>query len=147
LYPKWRPWLAAFLPFLLVVRSEMKELVARRPYNREAMMIITRQLLAGCAAAILIVGAAQAGPCNTAAGQTTGTGTSAANEHPPTSSMNRDVATSSRESEQQMQGRSTAAQQANDPEPSAKMTDQDQPTASQQTQSAEPSEKMNDQGC
>jgi hypothetical protein len=120
----------------------------------EATMIITRQLLAGCAALILIVGTAQAGPCNTAAGQTTGTGTSVVNEHQPTNAMNRaagDVATSSQAGQQQMQGRPTAAQHAQDPEPSAKMTDKDQPKdlpmASQQSQSAEPSEKMNDQGC
>jgi hypothetical protein len=50
-----------------------------------------------------------------------------------------------------MQGPPTATQRAQDPEPSAKMTDKDQPKdqpmASRQAQSAEPSEKMNDQGC
>jgi hypothetical protein len=118
----------------------------------EVTMIITRQLLAACAAIFLIVGTAQAGPCNTATGQTTGTGASAVNEHPPTSTRaTGDVASSSQESRQQMQGPPTATQHAQDPEPSAKMTDKDQPKdqpmASRQAQSAEPSEKMNDQGC
>ena len=130
--------------------------------------MITKQLiLAGCAAMILTVGTAQAGPFNTTGtstnlrdaaagppsgdtGQTAGTGRSAANEHTPTSTMNRatgEVATSSQDAEKQMQGRPAAAQQAQDAEPSAKMTDKDQPTASKQTQSPEPSEKMTDQGC
>jgi hypothetical protein len=64
--------------------------------------------------------------------------------------MNRatgEVATSSQDAGKQMEGRPTAAQQAEDAEPSAKMTDKDQPTASKQTQSPEPSEKMRDQDC
>jgi hypothetical protein len=130
--------------------------------------MITKQLiLAGCAAMILTVGTAQAGPCNTAGtstnlrdaqgappsgdtGQTTGIGRLAANEHTPTGTMNLatgEVATSAQDAEKQMQGRPTAAQQAHDAEPSAKMTDKDQPTASKQTQSPEPSEKMTDQDC
>jgi len=101
--------------------------------------------LAGCAALILSVGSAQAGPCNTdgksanlrdaGAGptsgntaQTTGNATSATSEHPPTSTMNRaagNVATSSQDAQKnQMQGQPTAAQQAQGAQPSAKMADQ-----------------------
>ena len=106
--------------------------------------MITKQLmLAGCAALILSVGAAQAGPCNTDekaasakdagsgptvgnTGQTTGAGKDVS-EHPPTSTMNRaagDVATSSQDTQKQMQGQPTAAQQAQGAQPSAKMADQ-----------------------
>jgi hypothetical protein len=122
-------------------------------------------VLAGCAAIILSVATAHAGPCNTGGksaqdagagptpgytGQTTGSTGSANAEHPPTSTMNRatgDVAASSQDAQKQMQGQPTAAQQAQGAEPSAKMTDKDQPTASRQTQSPEPSEKMMDQDC
>jgi hypothetical protein len=128
----------------------------------------TKQLiLAVCATMILTVGTAGAGPCNTTGtsatlrdagagptsgntGQTIGTGMSAANEHPPTNTMSRatgDVATSSQDAQRQMQGRPTAAQQAEGAEPSAKMTDKNQPTVSQQSQRPESSEKMTDQGC
>jgi hypothetical protein len=130
--------------------------------------MITKQLiLAGCAAMILTVDTAQAGPCDTTGtstnlrdagvgppsgdtGQTTGSARSAANEHTPTSTMNRatgEVATSAQDAEKPMQGRPTAAQQAEEAEPSAKMTDKDQPTASTQPQGPEPSEKMTNQGC
>jgi hypothetical protein len=106
--------------------------------------MITKQLiLAGCATLILSVGAAQAGPCNTDGksastkdagsgptvgntGQTTGAGKDVS-EHPPTSTMNRasgDVATSSQDTQKQMQGQPTAAQQAQGAQPSAKMADQ-----------------------
>lgn len=105
----------------------------------------TKQLtLVGCAALILSVGSAQAGPCNTDGksanlrdagsgptpgntAQTTGTATSATSEHPPTSTMNRatgEVATSSQDAQKQMQGQPTAAQQAQGAQPSAKMADQ-----------------------
>jgi len=108
-------------------------------------MIVMRQLiLAGCAATIVSIGTAQAGPCNTATGQTTGTAKSVADEHPPTSPMNK-------RADQQTSGRPTPGQHAQDPEPSAKMTDQDQPkdaaAASQQVQSAESSEKITKDGC
>jgi hypothetical protein len=89
-------------------------------------MLIRNILFAGCVA-IFSVGVAQAGPCNTAdkdagsgptpghiAQQTTGTG-SRADEHPPTSTMNKasgDVATSSQDAQRQMQGQPTAAQEA-----------------------------------
>jgi hypothetical protein len=102
-------------------------------------MIAKQLILAGCAVMALSVGAAQAGPCNTAGksanmdagagptpgntGQTTtGTGTGA-NQHAATSTMNRasgDVATSSQDAQKQMQAQPTAAQQAQ----GAKSTDQ-----------------------
>ena len=128
-------------------------------------MIKKQFVLAGCAAIILSVATAHAGPCNTGGksaqdagagptpgytGQTIGSTGSANAEHPPTSTMNRttgDVATSSQDAQKQMQGQPTAAQQAQGAEPSAKMTDKDQPTASRQTQSPEPSKKMMDQDC
>jgi hypothetical protein len=126
--------------------------------------MVTRQLmLVGYAAAmVLSVGAAQAGPCNTAGkdagsgptpgatGQTITEGSTATKEHPPTETMNRvsgDKATSSQDAQRQQQGQPTAAQQAQGAQPSAKMTDQDQPAAAQQAQGAEPSSKMADQGC
>jgi hypothetical protein len=98
-------------------------------------------ILAGCAAIILGMTSAQAGPCNTGAkdagsgptpgntGQTVGTGSTSTAQHPPTDRMNRaagNVATSSEDAQRQMQG---------------------QPTAAQQTQGAQPSAKMADQGC
>jgi hypothetical protein len=109
--------------------------------------MITKQLiLAGCVAMLLAVGTAQAGPCNTTGtsansrdagsgsgdtGQAAGARRSAANERAPTGTMNR----------------ATEAQPGQEAEPSAKMTDKDQPTPPRQTQSPEPSEKMADQGC
>ena len=88
----------------------------------------TRYLvLASCAAALLGSGIAHAGPCNTAnkdagsgptpghAAQTTTTTTGVAKEHPPTSVMNKaagDTATSSQDTQRQMQGQPTAAQEA-----------------------------------
>ncbi len=88
-------------------------------------------ILAGCAVMALSIGAAQAGPCDMTGksasthdagagptpgntGQTTGTATSTS-QHPPTSTMNRasgDVAASSQDTQKQMQGQPTAAQQA-----------------------------------
>jgi hypothetical protein len=125
-------------------------------------MIKKQFVLAGCAAIILSVATAHAGPCNTSgksaqdagagptpAGQTVGTPGPANAEHPPTSTMNRatgDVASSSQDTQRQMQGQPTAAQQAQSAEPSAKMTDQNQPAAAQQA-GTEPSSKMADQGC
>jgi hypothetical protein len=103
-------------------------------------MTAKQLILAGCAVMALSVGAAQAGPCNTAGksanmdagagptpgntGQTTGTapGTST-NQHAANSTMNRaagDVATSSQDAQKQMQAQPTAAQQAQ----GAKSTDQ-----------------------
>jgi hypothetical protein len=85
-------------------------------------------LLAGCAAILISTGIAQAGPCNTAAKKdagsgptpgytaptTTGTATRS-DEHPPTASMNKavgDTAASSQDTQRQMQGQPTAAQEA-----------------------------------
>jgi hypothetical protein len=104
-------------------------------------MTAKQLILTGCAVMALSVGAAQAGPCNTAGnsanmqdagagptpgntGQTTGTaiGTST-NQHAANSTMNRaagDVATSSQDAQKQMQAQPTAAQQAQ----GAKSTDQ-----------------------
>jgi hypothetical protein len=103
----------------------------------------TKQLiLAGCSIAVLSIGTAMAGPCNTTGraanlkdagsgpasagtGQTTGTATDA-KEHAPTSTMNRaadDVATSSQDSQKQMQGQPTAAQEAQGAKPDAKTAD------------------------
>ena len=76
---------------------------------------------------VLTATASQAGPCNTAqrdagsgnvpgyTGQTTGTAASNDKEHPPTSTMNKatdNTAASSQDSQRQMQGQPTAAQQA-----------------------------------
>ena len=102
---------------------------------------MTRNLvLAGCAAMVLSVGMAHAGPCNTAGkdagsgptpgytGQsTTTTGSADTREHPPTETMNRvagDKAMSSQDAQRQQQGEPTAAQQAQGAQPSAKMSDQ-----------------------
>src|SRR5712671_4809224 len=102
-----------------------------------------RFILAGCATVILSVSTAMAGPCDTSgraanlrdagsgpastgSGQTTGMATEPS-QHPPTSTMNRatgDVATSSQDTQKQMQGQPTAAQQAQGAKPSAKMADQ-----------------------
>jgi len=104
-----------------------------------------RFILAGCATVILSVSTAMAGPCDTSgraanlrdagsgpastgSGQTTGMATEPS-QHPPTSTMNRatgDVATSSQDTQKQMQG---------------------QPTAAQQAQGAKPDEKTADNGC
>jgi hypothetical protein len=100
----------------------------------------TKQLaLVGCAAMVLGVGAAQAGPCNTGGkdagsgptpgytGQSTTTGSANTREHPPTETMNRvtgEKAASSQDAQRQMQGEPTAAQQAEGAKPSAKMADQ-----------------------
>jgi hypothetical protein len=100
----------------------------------------TKQLvLVGCAAMVLGVGAAQAGPCNTGGkdagsgptpgytGQSTTTGSANTREHTPTETMNRvtgEKAASSQDAQRQMQGEPTAAQQAEGAKPSAKMADQ-----------------------
>jgi hypothetical protein len=101
-----------------------------------------RLVLAACAIMFLSAGAALAGPCDTSGGtsamkdagagptpghtgQTTGTSTDA-NQHPPTSTMNRatdDVATSSQDAQRQMQGQPIAAQQAQGAKPAAQTAD------------------------
>jgi hypothetical protein len=91
-----------------------------------------RLILAACAVMVVSAGIAQAGPCDTSGqtpnlkdagagptpgntGQTTTGMSTDANQHPPTSTMNRateDVASSSQDAQKQMQGQPTAAQQA-----------------------------------
>jgi hypothetical protein len=107
-------------------------------------MVTKNLVLVSCAALVVLsVATAQAGPCNTGGksaqdagsgptpgytGQTTGSTTSPNAEHPPTSAMNRatgDVAASSQDAQQQMQGQPTAAQQSQGASPSVKKTDQD----------------------
>lgn len=100
----------------------------------------TKQLiLASCAAMVLSVATANAGPCNTGGkdagsgptpgytGQSITTGSAEKGEHPPTQTMNRvagDKATSAQDTQRQQQGQPTAAQQAEGAKPSARMTDQ-----------------------
>jgi len=102
--------------------------------------MITKQVILACFAAIVLgVGAAQAGPCGTAGkdagsgptpgytGQTTGTGSAKADQHPPTETMNRmggEKATSSQDAQRQQQGQPTAAQQAQGAKPSVQTADQ-----------------------
>jgi hypothetical protein len=95
-----------------------------------------RIILAGCASLILSAGTAMAGPCDTSdraanlkdagsgpastgSGQTTGMA-SDSGQHPPTGTMNRktdDVAASSQDTQKQMQGQPTAAQEAQGAKP------------------------------
>jgi hypothetical protein len=90
------------------------------------MLAIKRLALTGAILA-LTVGASHAGPCNTAnsdagsgkvpgyTGQTTGTAPTKDTQHPPTATMNKAVentATSSQDTQRQMQGAPTAAQEA-----------------------------------
>jgi hypothetical protein len=97
----------------------------------------TRQIiLAGCAATILGIASAQAGPCDTGAkdagsgptpgntGQTTGAASTNAGQHPPTGGMNQVTGNAATSAQKQMQGQPTAAQQAQGAQPSAKMADQ-----------------------
>jgi hypothetical protein len=98
-----------------------------------------KKLIFACTAAVLSLGAANAGPCSTTGkdagsgptpgytGQTTGMDTAKTPAHPPTDTMNRvagDKATSSQDIQAQQQGQPTAAQQAQGAQPSAKMADQ-----------------------
>jgi hypothetical protein len=111
---------------------------------KEEQMSMKRVILAGCSIVVLSVGTAMAGPCDTGgrsanlkdagsgpasagSGQTT-TGMAGDKEHPPTSTMNRaadDVATSSQDTQKQMQGQPTAAQEAQGAKPDAKTADKD----------------------
>jgi len=93
-------------------------------------MKMKQLMIAGCSILVLSTGAALAGPCDTSraanlkdAGsgpakmgdsQTTGMAGNTG-QHPPTDTMNRttgDVAASSQDTQRQMQGEPTAAQQA-----------------------------------
>ena len=101
-----------------------------------------RIILAGCTIVALSASAAMAGPCDSmgraanlkdagsgpssvGSGQTT-TGMASDKEHPPTGAMNRatnDVATSSQDTQKQMQGQPTAAQQAQGAKPDSQAAD------------------------
>jgi hypothetical protein len=103
-----------------------------------------RLVLAGCAIMVLSIGTAQAGPCDTTGraanlkdagsgptpgytGQTTGASTNV-DQHPATGTMNRatgDVAASSQDAQNQMQGQPTAAQQAEGAKPTGQTADKD----------------------
>jgi hypothetical protein len=102
-------------------------------------MITKQVILAGVAAIVLGVGAAHAGPCNSrtsdagsgptpgSTGQTTGSASTKADQHPPTDTMNRvagEKAMSSQDAQRQQQGQPTAAQQAQGVKPSAQTADQ-----------------------
>jgi hypothetical protein len=124
-----------------------------------------RLILAGCSAIVLGAGTAWAGPCDTAgraanlkdagsgpASQSTSQTVGAAGEtreHPPTSTMNRateDVAASSQDTQRQMQGQPTAAQQAEGAKPGGQMGTQEaqremhaQPSVAEQPKGEKPS--------
>ena len=98
-----------------------------------------RTIMIGCAAIVLGIGTAGAGPCNTggkdagsgptpgATGQSITTGAADTKAHPPTDTMNRaagDKAMSAQDAQRQQQGEPTAAQQAQGAKPSAKMADE-----------------------
>jgi hypothetical protein len=107
--------------------------------TKERHMSTRHLIFASCAAMVLGVANANAGPCNTAGkdagsgptpgytGGTITTGSADKREHPPTETMNRvagDKATSSQDAQRQQQGQPTAAQQAEGAQPSAKMNGQ-----------------------
>lgn len=84
-------------------------------------------ILTTCVGIVFTASVVQAGPCSTGnkdagsgptvgnTNQTIGAAPSRDTEHPPTSTMNRatgDVATSSQDTQRQMQGKPTAAQEA-----------------------------------
>jgi hypothetical protein len=106
-------------------------------------MKMKQLILAGCSILVLSTGAALAGPCDTGrsaslkdAGsgpaktsdsQTTGMAGNT-DQHPPTGMMNRttgDVAASSQDTQRQMQGEPTAAQQAEGAKADSKAADKD----------------------
>jgi len=90
------------------------------------MPALAKLALSGAILALTIT-ASHAGPCNTAAqdagsgkvpgytGQTTGTASPDTKQHPPTANMNKateNTAASSQDTQRQMQGHPTAAEQA-----------------------------------
>jgi coenzyme PQQ precursor peptide PqqA len=106
-------------------------------------MKMKQLVIAGCSILVLSTGAALAGPCDTgrSAGlkdagsgpaktgdsQTTGTAATTG-QHPPTGAMNRttgDVAASSQDTQRQMQGEPTAAQQSEGAKANSKTADKD----------------------
>ena len=134
-------------------------------------MDIKRLILTGCWVVVLSAGTALAGPCDTtgrtanlkdagsgptsqSTSQTVGVGNDS-KEHPPTSTMNRasgDIAASSQDSQRQMQGQPTAAQQAQGAKPGAEMGTQEaqRQTHAQPSNAMQPKgtkEQTADQGC
>ena len=106
-------------------------------------MKLKQLMIAGCSILVLSTGAALAGPCDTSraanlkdAGsgpakmgdsQTTGMAGNTG-QHPPTGTMNQktgDVAASSQDTQRQMQGEPTAAQQAEGAKADSKTADKD----------------------
>ena len=106
----------------------------------------TKQIiLAACSIVILSASTAMAGPCDTTgraanlkdagsgpasvgSSQTTTGMATDAKEHPPTNRMNQasdDVAASSQDTQRQMQGQPTAAQQAQGAKPDEQVADKD----------------------
>jgi hypothetical protein len=116
---------------------------ARDRRKEETRMNMKRLILAGCSVIVLGAGTAWAGPCDNmgrtatkdagsgpasqSSSQTTGASTDA-KQHPPTETMNRasgDVAASSQDTQRQMQGQPTAAQQAEGAKPGSPMNSQE----------------------
>ena len=97
---------------------------------------------------------AGSGPTSQSTSQTVGVGNDS-KEHPPTSTMNRasgDIAASSQDSQRQMQGQPTAAQQAQGAKPGAEMGTQEaqRQTHAQPSNAMQPrgtNEQTADQGC
>jgi hypothetical protein len=125
------------LPNRFPVRADAQVRVGAK----EEQMNTKQLILAGCAIAVLSISNAMAGPCDTSrtanlkdagsgpasmgSGQTTGMA-SDTKEHAATSKMNRaadDVATSSQDTQKQMQGQPTAAQQAQGAKPDEQTAD------------------------
>jgi hypothetical protein len=103
------------------------------------MITNNKIVLTAFALMVLGVGTANAGPCNTRGkdagsgptpgytGQMVGTNSTDTKEHPPTDTMNRVVgekAASSQDTQKQMQGQPTAAQEAMGAKPTAQAGDQ-----------------------
>jgi hypothetical protein len=108
----------------------------RRDTEEKPMIAVNKFALSG-AVLLFGLGAAQAGPCNTSkdagsgnvpgyTGQTTGKASSS--EHPPTAAMNKaagNTATSAQDTQRQMQGQPTAAQQSEREKTMAAKSDKD----------------------
>jgi hypothetical protein len=112
--------------------------IVRASRQQERQMKMKQLILAGCSILVLSAGTAMAGPCDTgraaslkdAGSGPTRTGDSQTtgmvgntDQHPPTGTMNKttgDVAASSQDTQRQMQGEPTAAQQADGAKAGAK---------------------------